>query len=345
MYKRRVAQLAAVVLMAAALCACGNEEKYMDKADEFLKKEEYGQALEQYNKAIMEDEELQEAYRGAGIACMKQGDYEKAQDMFLRGLKETNGIINDIELDLSYYLGECQMQLGSYKDAEKTYSNIIEYDEDETEAYFYRGCARLKLENSNGAEKDFAKISGAVNLQYLYGIYEAYEDAGSDKGNSYLKQIVKSDSREAGDLYTVGRAYAQLGDYTKAMDCLKQSSKKGEKAAAFCMGQIYQQQGDFEQALSCYKEYKEKHGLTFTEYHIVAECMMRVGDYESAAELNAYMKESAGKAELQTLAFEEIVIYEKQQDYENARAKAQEYVEKYPDDENGQREYEFLMTR
>ena len=176
MQKRRVAKIAAGIMMAAALCACGTEEQYMQKADELLKKGEYSQALEQYNKAIMEDQELQEAYRGAGIASMKQGDYEKAQDMFLRGLKETNGIINDIELDLSYYLGECQIQLGSYKDAVQTYSNIIEYDDKEVEAYFYRGCAKLKLGSTEDALKDFKKLSGTDRIQYLYGIYEACED-------------------------------------------------------------------------------------------------------------------------------------------------------------------------
>ena len=34
-----------------------------------------------------------------------------------------------------------------------------------------------------------------------------------------------------------------------------------------------------------------------------------------------------------------------QGDFENARAKAQEYVEKYPSDERGTREYTFLQTR
>lgn len=342
---KHMAGLAAGIVLAAALCACGSEEQYMKQADEFLEKGEYGQALEQYNKAIMEDEELQEAYRGAGIASMKQGDYEKAKDMFLRGLKETNGIINDVELDLSYYLGECQMQLGDYKDAEKTYGNIIEYDEDETEAYFYRGCARLKLEKGNEAAADFKKTAATGNLQYLYGIYEAYSEAGSDSGRTYLEQITQSDSADAQDLYTIGRAYAQLADYEKALDYLGQSDKKGERSAGFCMGQIYQQQGDYEKAISVYEKYKDAYGLTFSQYHIVVECMMAAGDYESAAKLNAYMKDSAGKSELQTLAFEEIVIYERQQDYENARTKAQEYVEQYPEDEAGQKEYEFLLTR
>ena len=40
-----------------------------------------------------------------------------------------------------------------------------------------------------------------------------------------------------------------------------------------------------------------------------------------------------------------IVAYEYQGDFENARAKAQEYVEKYPSDERGTREYTFLQTR
>lgn len=345
MQKKRVAKIAAGIMMAAALCACGTEEQYMQKADELLKKGEYSQALEQYNKAIMEDQELQEAYRGAGIASMKQGDYEKAQDMFLRGLKETNGIINDIELDLSYYLGECQIQLGSYKDAVQTYSNIIEYDDKEVEAYFYRGCAKLKLGSTEDALKDFKKLSGTDRIQYLYGIYEACEEAGSDEGRAYLEQIVKSGGTGAEELYTIGRAYDKLGDTAKAEEYLTKSSQKGKSPAGFYLGQIYQRQGDYESALNCYNKYREENGLTAGEYHVVAECMMSMGDYDSALELNSYMKKNASGTELQMLEFEEIAVYERKNDYENARTKAQEYVSKYPDDAAGQKEYAFLLTR
>ena len=95
-YKKKIA---AFVLAALLLCGCGGDgTAYLQKAEEQLKKENYSRALELYNKAIMEDEDLLKAYRGAGIASLKMADYEKAKDFFLRALKKTDGIISKDEV-------------------------------------------------------------------------------------------------------------------------------------------------------------------------------------------------------------------------------------------------------
>lgn len=342
---RRFSGLAAVLLLMVAMAGCGSTEKYLGKADAFLEKGEYSLALENYNKAIMEDEELQEAYRGAGIACMKMADYERAEDFFLRALKETDGIISDMELDLSYYLGEAQINLGKYKDAVTTYSNVLEYDKKETNAYFYRGCAYLRQGEEDKAKKDFEKAAADGDLECLYGIYEAYAQIGREDGKVYLEQVTKVKPQTAEDYYTVGKAYMCLGNEEKAVEYLQKSEKDGEAAATFYLGYLYDQKGDYDMARTYYGTYKEKHGLTLGEYHVVADCMMKQGDYAAALELNQYMSESAGKAEMQDLAFEQIVIYEKNNDFESARNAAQSFVEQYPDDEEGQREYAFLQTR
>ena len=47
----------------------------------------------------------------------------------------------------------------------------------------------------------------------------------------------------------------------------------------------------------------------------------------------------------QNLLFDEIAYYEYMQDYDTAFAKAKEFVELYPDNEEGKEEYDFLYTR
>ena len=47
----------------------------------------------------------------------------------------------------------------------------------------------------------------------------------------------------------------------------------------------------------------------------------------------------------QELYFNEIVAYERKQDFDTAKTKAEEYVSRYPSDEAGQKEWEFLSTR
>ncbi|MDD3404205.1 MAG: tetratricopeptide repeat protein [Hespellia sp.] len=48
---------------------------------------------------------------------------------------------------------------------------------------------------------------------------------------------------------------------------------------------------------------------------------------------------------VQEMEYNVIACYEKQTDWENAKAKMEEYISKYPDDESAQKESEFLKTR
>lgn len=345
MKRIRKTMLAAAFMLAVVLSGCGSKQNYIKKAEECLEKGQYSLALEQYNKAIMEDEELQKAYRGAGIACMKLADFERAEDLFVRGLKETDGIISATELDLSYYLGEAQINLEKYEDAVTTYSNILEYDEDETDAYFYRGCAYLMQEKNDKAQKDFQRAAKDGNLECLYGIYEIYAQRGSEEGMKYLEQLTEEKLESAQDYYTAGKAYAALGKEEKAEEYLKKSEKEGVSEATFYLGTMYDEKGDYETARAYYNSYRKKAGLSFGEYHTVVQCMMKQGDYTAALELNSSMSENAGKSEVQALAFERIVLYEESGDYETACQEAQNYVEQYPEDEEGKKEYEFLQSR
>ena len=45
------------------------------------------------------------------------------------------------------------------------------------------------------------------------------------------------------------------------------------------------------------------------------------------------------------MKYNEIICYEKQADWENAKGKVTEYLDAYPDDETVQKEAEFLETR
>lgn len=337
--------VAAVVISSVAAVGCGDKTEYYDKAEQYLSGGEYSLAIENYNKAIMEDEFLQESYRGAGIAYMKTADYEKAQEMFLRALKESDGTIGDMEMDLSYYLGETQTCLGNYQDAIETYSNVLEVYDKEQDAYFYRGSAYLQLGKNEKAEKDFEKAAGKGDMRILYGIYEAYVLKGSDAGVSYLDKIVKAKGDSPEELYIKGKAYYQLGDVEQAVATLKQSGEKKESQAWFYLGYIYEQQGDFDSALEAYETYQKEAGLSFGEYQTVSACMQKAGKYEAALELNRSLREGAGKETVQNLLFEEILIYENCGEYSTAREKAESYVSEYPSDAQGQKEYQFLLTR
>lgn len=97
--------------------------------------------------------------------------------------------------------------------------------------------------------------------------------------------------------------------------------------------------------LSVYQQIQKEYGATAQSYNGLALCAMASGDYTGAL---SYISEGLaldGASGKQELYFNEIVAYERLQDFETAKAKAQEYVQRYPGDEAGQKEWMFLSTR
>lgn len=122
--KKRIAALC--ILTAVSLFGCQSKESYFDKAQSQLEKSEYEDALENYNKAIMEDDNLALSYRGAGISAFMLADYDKAEDYLLRALKESKGVVGEQEVDLSLYLAETYINKGE-NDKAHEYTQISDF--------------------------------------------------------------------------------------------------------------------------------------------------------------------------------------------------------------------------
>ena len=65
----------------------------------------------------------------------------------------------------------------------------------------------------------------------------------------------------------------------------------------------------------------------------------------SVWKLQCYCSDCNVYSRIQELYFNEIVAYERKLDFATAKAKAQEYIQNYPSDEAGQKEWVFLSTR
>ena len=72
---------------------------------------------------------------------------------------------------------------------------------------------------------------------------------------------------------------------------------------------------------------------------------MEAGDYDSALSNISSGIQTADGEEMQSLLFNEIVVYEKKLDFQTALQKAQEYLELYPEDKTVKKELAFLKTR
>ena len=102
------------------------------------------------------------------------------------------------------------------------------------------------------------------------------------------------------------------------------------------MGLVYWEQQKYEEARNAFQKALDAGAeKTGTLYNLLASCEMQIGDYQSALDhYNLGLQLEGNSAELtQEMEFNQIAAYEKLYDWESAKAKVEEYIAKYPDDE------------
>lgn len=147
-------------------------------------------------------------------------------------------------------------------------------------------------------------------------------------------------------LYYQAEAYMNLGDYEEAVKIYNEFiGKKPKEARNYVLkGYCYSKAKEYDKAASVYEEAYEQTGegeflLNLCNMYIV------IKDYDKALSLIEQNRNLKEEDTAKQLLFSEVVIYEKQQEYGLAYEKAKEFVENYPDDEDGKKEMEFLESR
>lgn len=316
MKKRNLCALAAVMLL---LTGCGDKTK-----------------------------EQLEAARNAGISYMDQAQYEQAVSSFEQAYVLCDEKMPETKIDISLYEAACQMKLEEYDSVKNTCTRILELGEN-ADAYYMRGVAFLKLGEADAAKADFdgAAVLDPNDYSMFLNIYRQYEEINqSAVGDQYLQQVLNNETTDSEDAYQKGCIYYYLGDYEKAASVLAKPVEEKMEKAMLLMGQVYLAQNDTQSAWVVYQQYKEKFGETAESYNGIALCDIADGDYDAALQdIQTGLSLDVSDSSKRDLLYNEIVVYEKKQDFETAKQKASEFMQLYPDDEAGQKEYDFLSTR
>lgn len=111
-----------VVSMLVLVTGCANHVK---DGTELLEAKKYEDAIEAFEKDIENEEHLDEAYRGVGIAYFELEDFEAAAKAFEEALQ------NGAEETATLYglMGACYVELGQYEDAVEVYKKALEKED------------------------------------------------------------------------------------------------------------------------------------------------------------------------------------------------------------------------
>ena len=338
--------VSAVCLM-VMLTGCGETGERTTNATAMIQALDYQGALAELDAAEEAGENERLINRSRGIAYMGLTDYEQAVTAFEAALRGSNGLVENVDFDLNYYLAAAYSKSGDYAAAEEIYNNILALRPEEEDACFLRGNARISLGNFEGAKEDFDKVISmdSTNYDRLIEIYEVLDFYGyKEVGKTYLQTALESGSKQM-DNYCIGRIYYYLGEYQKAYLALEDAKEKGGAESYLYLGRSYEATGDYNYAANVYNSYLSKYSGNAEIYNQLGLCEMAKGEYQKALDAFQAGMKLGDSAMLQSLSFNEVVAYEYLGEYEQAYALLTKYLTNYPDDEQAKRENDFLATR
>ncbi len=336
-----------VVSMLVAGCQKNQEPDHLELGKIAIEQESYQEALTEFQEAVQAEEDKIRAYRGIGMAYMGLEQYEQAVISFDQAFAETKEKMTKARKDLLYYKASALYHEEKYEETIQVCNQILE-KASEADAFYLRGACYLKEQKMDKAQVDFeAALKQQPEDYELYlNIYESFQEQKlSAKGDEYLQQALQIESNRDEDTYHKARIYYTLENYQKAQELLKGLVEEKNPEAMLLMGEIYLKKEESEKSIAMYQQYMQENEETPEAYNGIVLAELAQNRYDEAlADIakGLALEKEKGKQELY---FNEIVAYEYKGDFENAKIKAFVYSEKYPMDERGKKEYDFLSNR
>ena len=337
---------AAVLCLGAAGCAGGERQRIFDQAGKDLGQGSYEYALSGFEDSITNQYRLAESWRGAGICNLRMGNLEEAIGDFNNALG-MDKVSKALQKDILCYRITAQIESGKLEDALADCRTLAALTPMDADTYFLTGRVALAMDSYAEALSNFEQSYWADSTyDRAIQIYETYVDHDMEADGTYFLELsLESKPGNADDYCDRGRVYYYMDDYDNAKAELINASRGGSKDAVLLLGMVYMGMKDYSNARAMFIQYNSDGGTSAKGYNGLALCDIEEGNYNSAIQNIHDGMPYASTEELQSLLFNEIVVYEKQLDFETARQKAQEYINLFPDDDQVQRELVFLNSR
>ncbi len=77
---------------------------------ELVEQYDFQGAMEKFEQALLDKEDMELSYRGQGIAYMGLGNYADAETAFLKSIQFAGDRLTALEYDINYYLASAYMK-------------------------------------------------------------------------------------------------------------------------------------------------------------------------------------------------------------------------------------------
>lgn len=348
--RRKVILILLALLIGSALSGCTYSEPKaaFEAAQTALEERNFAEAISGFEELIEEDCYVAESYRGQGIALLMQADYGEAAIAFNKSILNGEEQSEEFLRDVQKYLAYCRLKQGRTSDAKEMYDALIA-GKQESDILYMRGRIEMSEGNTEEAGEDFAAAASLSTDYNLYiSIYELYKEHKMDaNGANFLQKALEMAEEQESDHYGKGVIQYYLQNYDKAKEeligCLRQNPD--DERAVLLLGKTYLAMDDAANARAMYREYLDNPNCAAASYNGLAMCDLKERNYRSALQNIKDGLACNDDTIMESLLYNEIIVYEHMQDWTTAKVKAAAFAATFPTNEAGQRENAFLSTR
>lgn len=329
-------------------------EYYIGYAMNLIQQNKYEDAVVYFERSILDKDNAivrknnKQAYRGEGIAYYKAHDYKTAIDKFDKALaiKESD----EIDSDILSYKGMAQARSGLYKEAAETYTELIQDDKNNAEAYKTRGDIYSKIGEDKKSLSDYDKAIKLEPRNYdlyfgKYFLLVAKNDKAGAKEVLAKAEAINGTTEK--DKFNMAKVKYYKGDYDTAKQMFGEAFGNGFAESYYYLGLIYEQNKDYKNAVGNYSKYiEDEEGRdNANAYNRAAQCLIKLKKYEESLGLIEDGIKVNDVDVNQMLKRSQIIVYEHLDRFEEAYKLIKEYVKEYPEDEEAKTEEIFLNSR
>ena len=361
---KRIRKSISIVALSIGLMGCSlfqKEATFVQKGMDLIGQEKYEQALQEFESASGLKEEKSLIYRGIGLAKLGLKDYEGSINAFLEALEYVKYSDEKLKRDILLYLTSVYEAAERYEEAIGSSTKALGIIKDSL-GYYLRGRSYLLSERLEEAEGDFKEALHRQkgDFELYQNIYQTYKEEGkSADGTRILQSILNTDNQLTS--LERGIIYYTMENMEDGITYLESAANAGDNGAYYFLGQAFLEVGNAKGAIDAFQTWidrnngrESRHQITpGMAYNGQARGYIQLGEYEKASQaieagLAAQKKSKdteVSQEVIKSLAFNKIVILEKQEKYDQAYQEAIRFVEAYPQDKAGIKERDFLKTR
>lgn len=339
--------IAASLMALCAGCGLGNKNENVTAGMTAISELDYDTAIASFEAAKEAEENPRLLYRGLGLAYMGKTQYDEAVLAFETALSYSDGRIDAMDYDINYYLATAYYKQGEQEKAIKAYGAILDLEPQEKDACYLRGTIYAGQGKLEEALADFDRAIALDTKDYdrLIDIFCILNENGyKESGQSYLQAAMESGTKYMTN-YEKGRISYYLEDYENARTYLEKARDEDGYEAVLFLGKTHEVLGEYNYAISVYNTFLDSGGENPQVWNQLGLCKMEMKDYQGALEAFQKAMNIEDNGMMQVLKMNEVVAYEKLEEYKQAAVLLNSYLKSYPDDEVAKREYEFLKTR